>query len=84
VDAVIVEAFIAVLKVAESWLPMGTPVAPLTGTVEVTVGAVGATGMVALVPPPVSMLTAPPIASARPDRVEPVAIVIDTAASMFP
>ncbi len=79
-----VEGFIAVLKVAESLLPTGTPVDRLAGTVDVTVGAVGATGTVVLLPPPVSMVTAPPMARALPASVEPVSIVIDTAASMFP
>ena len=37
----IVEAFIAVLKVAEILLPMDTPVAPKAGAVDVTVGTVG-------------------------------------------
>jgi hypothetical protein len=40
--AVIVAGFIATLNVALSAWLMGTPVAPLTGTVEITVGAVGA------------------------------------------
>jgi hypothetical protein len=39
-DAEMVDGSIASLKVAESLLPMGTPVAPLAGTVEITVGRV--------------------------------------------
>lgn len=38
----IVAGFIATLKVAEIARLMGTPLAPLTGTVEITVGGVGA------------------------------------------
>ena len=40
VDKEIVDGSMASLKVAESVLPMGTPLAPLAGDVEVTVGAV--------------------------------------------
>ena len=78
---------IARLNVAARLLPVATPVAPLTGRVEITVGGDGGVtvgGMVALLPPPVSMVTAPPEASALPESVEPVAIEIDTAARMFP
>ena len=45
VDAVIVDEFIGMLNVAVSALPTFTPVAPLVGTVVVTVG----TGAVAVV-----------------------------------
>jgi hypothetical protein len=37
-----------------------------------------------LLRPPVSMVTAPLCANARPSRVDPVSNEIDTAASMFP
>ncbi len=40
VVVLIVKGFIASLKVAETALPIGTFVAPLVGTVELTVGGV--------------------------------------------
>ena len=43
VEAVIVDEFIGWLKVAVSALPTFTPVAPLMGTVVVTVGTAAAT-----------------------------------------
>jgi hypothetical protein len=85
VAVVIVAGAIGTLKVAVRLPPTATAAAPFRGTEEVTVGgAAGATGSEALLPPPVSMVTAPPIASALPVIVEPVSIEMETAASIFP
>ena len=70
-------------KLASLTVPVELPTVPagaMTGAFDVEVDA----GSEILLRPPVSMVTAPLCANARPSRVDPVSNEIDTAASMFP